>query len=173
MTNLIGLEPASAAGVMFHRSTWGWQPLWEYCDSSHADITDCVDYPYAEQSDGLDAPLSFELAERLDDDLRSGAASNYVFARNVIVASLPDALCSACGGTGVRDDEVGTDTGMVSMMLKADQAVRLKRSRGWCDRCFGEGRILAFEKAYELNVRDISDFSRFLRHCGGFVISDV
>lgn len=170
MSNLIGIAPRSKNGIAFVRDMWGWHPLWMYCSEHHPDICDNVDYPFADIGDGLDEDDALALATRLAVDIKSGVADSYVNARNMIVHALPDRPCVDCEGTGVRRDEVGYDLGLDNMELHFEQARRLGRDRGWCNTCFGEGNLLAWDKACQLTTQDIREFALFLLSCGGFSI---
>jgi len=168
--DVYGLAPVTPAGEYFRRNVWGWHPLWTYCEDRHEDIAGAVQYAHFNSGDGLDADASRILAARLFADVDSGAATEYVRARDLILSAIPDTTCQLCEGTGIRTDEVGVDMGMPRRELNIDQVAKLGRKHGWCNGCFGEGTTMAWEREYKLTVNDISEFAVFLNTCGGFSI---
>lgn len=168
--NVIGVNPSSEIGARFTRSTWGWHPLWTYCEDRHADVVAGVQFAYSNEGDGLDASHAMALAYRLRSDLVTGVVDSYVTARTLVISALPDVDCLLCLGAGVRTDDVGVDLGMPTMRLTPDVAAMLGRTHGWCNGCSGHGLQLAWEKAYTLRVDDVIEFADFLVDCGGFQI---
>jgi hypothetical protein len=168
--DVYGIAPITPTGAYFRRNVWAWHPLWLYCEDSHPEIANAVQHAHTNDGDGLDADASRRLAAELFADVDSGAAAEYIAARALVLSAIPDRECSLCSGSGVRTDTVGYELLMPDKELNADQVVKLGRLYGWCNGCYGEGTVMAYERAYTLDINDINEFAVFLNTCGGFEI---
>lgn len=168
--DVYGVSPKCEQGTYFRRSFWGWRPLWQYCEDQHPEVAQLVKYPFTNDGDGLNDQDAVRLANRLIADIESGAAADYVSARDAIVSATPNETCSYCDGTGVRRDQVGVDMLMPDRELPLDVALRLGRSHGWCNACGGEGETASVYTYYRLDVKDIEEFAVFAARSGGFRI---
>lgn len=140
----------------FRRNVWGWRPLWDACQTFAPDLTAKVEYGHSNDGDGLNAEDSLALAAILDEAVESGDAHAYVEQREAWLDSLPDHECKYCKGTGVRRDAVGIENNMPE--------------RNYCNGCDSTGRMKDWETCYFLTVDDFTEFSAFLKECGGFSI---
>ena len=167
---IYGLRPTSRTGHTFRRGIWRWRPTWDYVYNQHQDIADKVEEPFYPDGCGLDSSDSLELACRLTADIESGAVNDYAATLDTFSHLAPNMSCATCGGSGVRVDEAGVELGMPAMELEPELAVRLGRSRGWCDGCDGVGTTDKLRMIYKLEVDEVRRFAEFLESCGGFEI---
>jgi hypothetical protein len=168
--DVYGVAPKCEQGRYFRRSSWGWKPLWQYCEDQHPEIAELVESPFTNDGDGLNDQDAVRLANRLIADIESGIAADYISARNVIISATPNDKCECCEGTGVRRDQVGVDMMMPEKELPRDVGVRLGRSCGWCNECGGEGETASPYTYYKLEIDDIIEFAVFAARSGGFRI---
>lgn len=165
-----GMRPESPVGMRFERSIWCWRALWDYCETNFPDLDYTVDYMWMDGHERLSRKHTRRIADRLIADLESGAAQTYTDSRVIIASALAASDCDLCDGTGVRTDEVGHDLMLDEHELLPEIAMATGRTHGWCNGCYGEGKMSAWETMYKLTVDDIRDFAVFLEYCGGFKV---
>jgi hypothetical protein len=103
-------------------------------------------------------------------DIASGAAQDYITARNHKLASLERLTCEWCDGTGIRTDEVGMFQDMPTRELSPEMAMLTGRTHGFCNGCSGEGKKDNWETNYQFDLEDIKEFAEFIENSGGFKI---
>ena len=167
--DVYGKNPKSNAGEYFRRNVWGWRPLWDYCVEMYNDLVGEVKGHYND-GDGLGDEGSLELARRINADLASGKAKEYIDERNQALADLPPEPCQICNGTGIRTDQVGVENGMPDQELEPEIKIITGREKGWCNGCRGEGKKEHFATWYSLDLDDLKEFAEFLENSGGFEI---
>lgn len=165
-----GLRPESPAGMRFSKSIWCWRALWDYCESSVGDIDYVFDYHGCDGRERMSRKYTKKIANRLIEDLESGAIQMYTDSRAIVGAALAGTDCDVCEGTGIRTDDVGYDLHMEEHELLPEVAIATGRTHGWCNNCFGEGKMSAWETMYKLAPQDFQDFAVFLEYCGGFKV---
>lgn len=168
--DVYGKNPTSGVGEYFRRNIWGWHPLWQYVEVTHPEIANLVEYAHSNDGDGLNAEDSKNLAEFLEEDLKTGVVAQYLEARAIWLSELPREDCSHCENTGIRSDKVGLDSGMPEKELSPEVQILTGRTMGWCNACDGVGTMSNFETNYFVDAKDIEEFSKFLKDCGGFEI---
>lgn len=163
-----GTRPTKSVGRRFARMMETWDPLWEYCETRYGDITDEIE---VDVEDGGTLVLEKEnaviLAAWLRADIEDGIVAEYVEARKLVLSAVPSRRCPSCDGTGIRTDEVGQDLGMETIELGLQAVLRLGRTHGWCDTCYGEGATQKWERDCRLEVKDVDRFADFLISSGG------
>lgn len=163
-----GMKPSGRAGRRFARMMETWDPLWGYCEARYGDITDDLE---VDVEDGgtlvLEQDDAVTLATWLQADIEDGIAAEYVESRKILLSAVPSRRCPSCEGTGVRTDEVGQDLGMETIELGLQAVLRLGRTHGWCNTCYGEGVTQKWERDCRLEVKDLDRFASFLRSSGG------
>lgn len=168
--DVYGKNPTNEVGAYFRRNVWGWHPLWEYCESLHAETVSSVVEGHSNSGDGLGAEGSAELAKLLRQDLLDGTAESFIVSRNRYLSELERPACELCSGTGIRSDEIGVENKMPEKELSPEMAMLTGRTHGWCNACSGEGKRDAWETNYFLELDDLKEFADFLENCGGFEI---
>jgi hypothetical protein len=168
--DVYGKNPTSEVGEYFRRNVWGWHPLWDYVENQHSEIAELVEHAHSNSGDGLNAEKSKLLSELLMEDFTSGKVAEYVTQRNAGLAELPFEDCKLCEGTGIRTDEIGTQSNQPEKVLEADIAVIVGRTKGWCNGCNGVGKREDWATNYSLYEEDVKEFAEFLAECGGFEI---
>jgi hypothetical protein len=166
--DVYGTKPKNETGEYFRRNVWGWRPLWDYCVDTFEIVGDVNGHD--NDGEGLNAEKSAILAEQMKADIASGAAQDYITARNHKLAKLERPECTTCAGTGIRTDEVGVFHDMPTRELSSEMASLTGRTHGFCNACSGEGKTDDWETNYGLDIDDIKEFAEFLENCGGFKI---
>ncbi len=166
--DVYGTKPNNETGEYFRRNVWGWRPLWDYCIDTFEIVSDVNGHDNS--GDGLNAENSRKLAEQMKADIASGAAQDYITARNHKLASLERLTCEWCDGTGIRTDEVGMFQDMPTRELSPEMAMLTGRTHGFCNGCSGEGKKDNWETNYHLDLEDIKEFAEFIENSGGFKI---
>jgi hypothetical protein len=154
----------------FRNNVWWWRPLWDYCNKIAPELCGKVNGHFNE-GDGLDEDEALKLAAVIGEEIESGRALAYEADYNAYIASLPRHECEYCGGTGVRDDEIGVSMGMPTKELDPAVSIIVGRTHGWCNACGGEGMKDHPEASYPFSLENLIDFFDFLEECGGFSIS--
>ena len=166
--DVYGTKPKNETGEYFRRNVWGWRPLWDYCLDTFEIVADVNGHD--NNGDGLNAEKSAILAEQMKADIASGAAQDYITARNHKLASLERLTCEWCDGTGIRTDEVGMFQDMPTRELSPEMAMLTGRTHGFCNGCSGEGKKDNWETNYQFDLEDIKEFAEFIENSGGFKI---
>lgn len=166
--DVYGTKPKNETGEYFRRNVWGWRPLWDYCLDTFEIVADVNGHD--NNGDGLNAEKSAILAEQMKADIASGAAQDYITARNHKLASLERLTCEWCDGTGIRTDEVGMFQDMPTRELSPEMAMLTGRTHGFCNGCSGEGKKDNWETNYQFDLEDIKEFAEFIENSGGFRI---
>ncbi len=166
--DVYGTKPNNETGEYFRRNVWGWRPLWDYCIDTFEIVSDVNGHDNS--GDGLNAENSRKLAEQMKADIASGAAQDYITARNHKLASLERLTCEWCDGTGIRTDEVGMFQDMPTRELSPEMAMLTGRTHGFCNGCSGEGKKDNWETNYHLDLEDIKEFAEFIENSGGLKI---
>ena len=167
--DVYGTKPKNETGEYFRRNVWGWRGLWDYCLDTF-EIANKVGDGHSNSGDGLNAENSRQLAEQMKADIASGAAQDYITARNHKLASLERLTCEWCDGTGIRTDEVGMFQDMPTRELSPEMAMLTGRTHGFCNGCSGEGKKDNWETNYQFDLEDIKEFAEFIENSGGFKI---
>ena len=166
--DVYGTKPKNETGEYFRRNVWGWRGLWDYCLDTFEIVADVNGHD--NNGDGLNAEKSAILAEQMKADIASGAAQDYITARNHKLASLERLTCEWCDGTGIRTDEVGMFQDMPTRELSPEMAMLTGRTHGFCNGCSGEGKKDNWETNYQFDLEDIKEFAEFIENSGGFRI---
>ena len=170
-TDIYGKNPTDAVGEHFHRSKWGWDPLWDMCDDLFPELATRIEVGgYAQYNDGygLNAVDSEALADALNEAVADGRVAAWVAERDETLASLPKDDCPICDSTGIRTDDPAIQAGQHDKALPPEQAAVSGRKFGWCNGCDGRGWKEPYATWYSVKVNDATEFARFLRACGGF-----
>ena len=151
--DVYGKNPSSEEGKYFRANVWGWRPLADYVQALAPDICSACEYWQSNDGDGLDAEASLALAEVLDAEISSGRAEHACILDNGQREAMANVECEICGGTGKRQKPPGIGPGDVE-----------------CNGCDSTGFIRPFDTHYGLTFDRVTNFAKFLRHCGGFEI---
>lgn len=146
-----GRAPVSKVGEYFRNSVWYWRPLWDYCHQIAPELIDDELHRAGHCNDGagLNAKRSVALADKLQEEIRTGRCSIYANDRAARLEGIPDEDCPHCHGTGTRHD--------------------LGPSRP-CNACEGKGHRRPYDTYYGFDVDNVQKFAAFLRDSGGFKI---
>ena len=148
----VGKNPVNESGVRFKATLWAWEPLWIYVARVCEDIL-----PEGASKTGrrkecslvIDADTAKRMAFRLGFQLNQGWTANFARTRKERLDAMPDETCSACGGSGVRDDSI---------------------IKGVCNGCGGRGKVRPMRCEYSFSAEAVKQFAEFCRKSGGFEI---
>lgn len=147
--DVFGLKPTSSVGEYFRNNVWYWRPLWDYCCTLDETLYERVPDAHNNSGDGLDASGARQLAFRLEKEIASGRASEFVEAYENQRNSLEKIPCSYCS-----EDQ---DTSQL-----ATQKV--------CHSCNVTKLVDSYSFYYSMSIENIVRFKNFLMDCGGFQI---
>lgn len=152
--DVYGLKPKTKTGEYFRNNVWYWHPLWDYCCSIDQTLYDRVPEGHSNSGDGLDASGSRQLAFKLQEEIQSGRAEEYVRQYETNRQSLPKTDCTYCDENGERQwkDQNGD-----SYTKK-------------CNSCNGTKKVDSWDAHYPMDLDNIKSFVNFLMDCGGFQI---
>lgn len=151
--DVYGKAHTAPDGEYFRNNIWWWRPLADYCMDVAPNITNGCKYWHSNDGDGLDADAAIALADALDAEIDSGRTLAFASKRLAENKALPDESCTICDGTGMRLHPPNAGAG--------DQP---------CNGCKATGRVRPSETMYSFSVKNVAEFSAFLRSCGGFRI---
>lgn len=153
--DLYGLNPKNENGEYFHRTVWGWRPIWEFAYLSSGILLSSKEYREGCWNNGLriSEDVAKKLGEKLLNMIASGFASKIIHARNNELATLPLKECSNCRGYGQRANR---------LIYQTEVTV--------CGVCNGAGKIRDSRTKYPLSIGDLRDFAEFAIASGGFEI---
>lgn len=171
--NVYGKRPSGSDGVEFQRPYYRWCAIPDYINARFPFLA--MKVQSWTDGDGLEAEDSAELSARIDADIATGRAAEYVRKRDEANAALPPVECVWCKGRGVRCDHVGEGHGMMRRGISRsatsfDGETPHPRAGqiGWCNACDGHGYNPHPETSYPLTVEMLRAFARFLSESGGF-----
>lgn len=190
--DVFGIKPKNETGEYFRNNCWYWSPLWDFAINAFGEdrmrefslvdeeLSDgfedagydprCPGNGFLNDGWGLNAEGAEKLGERLSDLVERGDAALHVEKFNSQRAEAPMRECELCAGTGIRDDEIGVEHGMVDKELDEFEKVLLGRETGWCNGCSGRGERESFATSYHFTVDNLVDFADFCKASGGFQI---
>ena len=151
--DLHGRCPRSEEGRYFRANVWTWHILAEYVQKAVPEIASRCRQWHTNDGDGLGDGDSLALAERLDEEIKSGRCAEFVRAFEEGKRTAPDEPCEVCDGTGYRQPPPESGAGTQ-----------------FCTACDGLGQRPAGVRSYRLSVEDVEAFAAFLTDCGGFTI---
>ena len=143
----------SNPGIYFRNNCWWWRPLWQYSkfvnDHYKLGLIDEDLFESGSYNDGagLDAEGSVKLAMHLQMSIEDKTGMKYANERQEWLDSLEDEPCSRCNNNN-----------------------RGKVKKKDCNPCGGKGTKKPFEASYPFDLRNVSDFAKFLEFSGGFKI---
>jgi len=152
--DVVGLKPKTSVGEYFRNNVWYWRPLWDYCCTIDEQLYDKVPSAHTNDGDGLDAIQSRQLAFKLQEEIDSGRAKQFVDDYETRRASLPKIECTYC-------DENGNRTWPTKTVEKITKP---------CNACNGTRLTDSWDSWYPMTLENIQSFVNFLMDCGGFQI---
>lgn len=174
--DVYGKNPISDTGRYFRANVWSWRPLAAVvCHLCPDEAAGCQHW-HTNDGDGLDRNGAARLAHALDERVADGSVDKWLEQRREFVASLPRQTCEFCGGTGVRNDDVGAKAKMPERVCGdtlhpfTEEPHPRAGEKGWCNACHGVGTVEHFESRYHTDREEIEQFAAFLRDSGGFEI---
>lgn len=167
--DVFGISPKTETGEYFRNNVWWWRPLWEYCLYVAPDICSEV-HGHTNDGDGLDATEALQLSEILRTEIWSGNTLQYQKDYYQAIADLPRQKCTICNGTGIRDDQLGTDNGWPLKELDPEVQILTGRTHGSCNSCNGIGTNENWAASYPFSVDNVLKFAQFCAESGGFQI---
>ena len=165
----MGMDVHGNSGNYFRNNVWWWRPLAEYVKTVAPDmVTQGWHY---NDGEGLNAEDSVKLANLLKAELDSGRTVEYQIRYEAWQAALPRRLCQICGGSGVRSDGIGMQTGQTTKIIPSDPPGHPRAGQvGWCNGCDGVGTVPDIASQYPFSAENVADFVDFLRESEGFTI---
>ena len=148
-----GKNPKNIGGEYFRNNVWWWRPLANYVCAIAPDITQHCSQWQSNDGDGLNETQCKQLAERIREDIGSGATLAYEQAYKAGLQHMPDESCDICAGTGYRKETPDTGAGDIP-----------------CNGCSETGKVSAWETHYPFELSNVEEFADFLTNCGGFEI---
>lgn len=147
----MGFDVDGNTGNYFRNNVWWWRPLWQYvCEKCQDFLTD------EDQQSGfyndfyeITDKKAADIAERLENEIKSGATRRWEETRNKLLAAMPPVKCDICNGTGKRNDNIIV---------------------GECNACEGKGKVPAWETHYGFCEDNVKEFAKFCRESEGFRI---
>ena len=175
--DVYGKAPTSEVGTYFRRNVWWWHPLADLIlDLAPAEAAPCQ-YWHTNDGDGLDAEQSVALADKLDQLMQACQVRGWIAEFNRQKEADPTETCFCCGGSGVRDDEIGRQMGQPDRAIPVDAKDLDDKGRhpragqkGWCNGCDGRGYMTSAVASYHITFEDVVEVRDFLRASGGFEI---
>ena len=165
-------------GRYLQSSWWSWSSLAEFICETFPGIASHCRYWQSNDGDGLNAALAVRLAGGLDKMIADGSLADLIEMRRAQVRNLPMRECCICKGSGVRNDEIGTESGDPFKVIPEDARDAWGEGphprageTGWCNGCDGRGHRLPREADFPLEFDAVKQFAEFCRHSGGFEIS--
>lgn len=152
--DVYGLKPKTSLGEYFRNNIWYWHPLWEYCCSIDQTLYDRVPGAHTNSGDGLDAAGSRQLAFKLQEEIKSGRAQEYVRLYEENRQSLPKDPCDFCDENGQRQ------------WHQENGETYFKE----CNVCNSTKLVDSWQACYPMSLENIQEFTNFLMDCGGFQI---
>lgn len=152
--DVFGLKPKTKRGEYFRNNVWWWHPLWDYCCTIDETLKERVPEGHTNSGDGLNAKDSLQLALKLQEEITSGRALQYVEQYEAERLALPKQPCKYCDENGERQWEKQDGT-----------PYKLQ-----CNACRGTKMVDHWDASYPMDIENIKEFSEFLLDCGGFQI---
>lgn len=172
--DVYGNNPSHKDGEYFRANVWTWHPLANFIANTCPELAKNCPHWHSNDGAGLRASDALALADQLDHLIDCGAVDRYADEYDQAMRALPDETCSLCGGTGVRDDQVGRKMGMHTRVIGHEWRHTNEHPRygktGWCNGCDGIGKHRPFAENYRFIPELVQEFARFCRHSGGFRI---
>lgn len=188
--DVYGTAPTDPVGEYFRRNVWGWHPLVDCTEhvcqqANHMDLFLRCEEWHTNDGDGLNATDATALASLIDQAISTGVIEKWLADRQAKIRMMQPTPCNYCKGTGIRTDAVGEKAGLPTKVIPADakdmtwrdeylSGERPKHPRagqtGTCNACDGTGKTAPFEQNYGTSLESMTDWSQFLKHCGGFEI---
>jgi hypothetical protein len=156
--------------AIFHQGSATWGALAELCLIAAPEICAACKHWYTNDGDGLNAEQAIQLADALEARLLDGTVERFIGDKAAYANSLPDEICTNCGGSGIRTDAVGIKFGFDKRQINEPDHPRYGK-QGWCNGCSGRGSKRPYGSYYPLKDRNIvEELAAFLRVSGGFRI---
>jgi len=152
--DVFGKKPKSQKGEYFRNNVWWWHPLWDYCCSVDQTLEEKVPHGHSNDGDGLNAEDSRQLAFKLQEEIKTGRALEYVNAYEAARLALPKEDCTYCDENGERQWQQQNGESYNKI----------------CNVCSGTKKVDPWESSYPINLDNIKEFTEFLLDCGGFQI---
>lgn len=163
--DVFGLKPKSNIGEYFRNNVWWWHPLWDFCDSVAPEICNKVESAHYNSGDGLNAIDSRKLAFLIKEQIKTGAAQQYVDDYYAAIEQLPLENCY-CTKSQKSLFESYVSDGSIPFP-KTEEYIDPNPE---CKICSGSGKMKNFASSYHISLENIEKFSNFLMDCGGFQI---
>lgn len=152
--DVYGIKPKTKKGEYFRNNVWYWHPLWDYCCTIDKTLIERVPEGHSNSGDGLDATGARQLAFKLQEEIESGRAEQYVNTYETERKAIPKNDCSYCDENGERE-------------WKQENGEPYKKT---CNACQGTKKVDSWESHYPMDLDNIKEFTAFLMDCGGFQI---
>lgn len=152
--DVFGTNPKSSTGEYFRNNVWWWHPLWHYCCTIDDTLADRVPNGHNNSGDGLNAKQSKELAIKLQTEINTGRAKQYVDEYETARKAIPKEDCTYCDENGERE-------------WQQQNGQPYKKQ---CNACQGTKKVDAWDSHYPMDLDNIQEFANFLMDCGGFKI---
>lgn len=152
--DVYGSKPKTKRGEYFRNNVWFWHPLWDYCCTVDPTLIERVPEAHNNSGDGLDATGARQLAFKLQEEINSGRAEEYVNTYEAQRKSIPKNDCIYCDENGERTWQ------------NAEGEPYTKQ----CNACSGTKKVDAWDAHYPMDLDNIKEFTAFLMDCGGFQI---
>lgn len=152
--DVYGLKPKTSLGEYFRNNVWYWHPLWDYCCTIDPTLVDKVPEAHSNSGDGLNAVDSRQLAFKLQQEIDSGRAEEYVNQYEERRKNLPKEDCTYCDQNGERT-------------WQQDNGQPYTKQ---CNVCQGTRKVHSWDANYPMDLDNIKRFASFLMDCGGFQI---
>lgn len=188
--DVYGTAPTDPVGKYFRRNVWGWHTLAEctqhVCEkSNNMDLYLRCEHWHSNDGSGLNATDATALASLIALAIQAGIIEKWLADRRTNIMMLKPEPCTYCSGTGIRTDEIGVNAGLTLKVIPAyamdmtwkDEYLSGERPKhpragetGTCNACDGTGVTGPFEQSYGTSLQSMTEWSQFLKHCGGFEI---
>jgi len=152
--DVFGIKPKSEKGEYFRNNVWFWHPLWTYCCTIDQTLDQRVPEGHSNSGDGLDATGARQLAFKLQEEINSGRAEQFVNQYEAERKAIPQEDCKYCDENGERE-------------WKQENGEPYKKT---CNACSGTKKVDSWEAHYPMELNNIKEFTEFLMDCGGFQI---
>lgn len=172
--DVYGNNPSHESGEYFRASVWTWHPIADFIVAACPELAKNCEHWHSNDGAGLNASDAVALADELDRMIEAGIVEGHAQHHQAAMDALPDEICRLCGGTGVRNDEVGRSMGLHTRVIEGQWGHKPTHPRygktGWCNGCNGTGKHRPFATYYRFMPDMVAEFARFCRYSGGFRI---
>jgi len=152
--DIYGNKPKTQKGEYFRNNVWWWHTLWQYCCIVDPTLIEKVPHAHYNDGDGLNATDARKLAIKLQTEIDTGRAKQYVDEYEKYRTSIPKEDCTLCDQNGERT-------------WQQENGEPYKKQ---CNACQGTKKVDSWATHYYINLDNIQEFTEFLTDSGGFKI---